>query len=209
MARRVAQADQEKKINCRPENLAKLIKGELIEEREKIESGQKVKKDRRTHVFDEVDEPWVWLSKNLDQKTGKWKVKKSDLEKKDWDEIVELYHKNAKLKLEKDLEKGKEIKEKLEKSNNLQLFCYRGKAPLEYFLKPRERQKRLFWGWDKEKNDILWLAIPINHPALTKIPFKKGQYYLIEGLENVSFCQKCGKCEKEVKLTDKITIKTC
>jgi hypothetical protein len=49
------QQKKEYELNCRPENLVKLIKTELIEEREKIKHGEKIK--RGVLIFENIDSP--------------------------------------------------------------------------------------------------------------------------------------------------------
>jgi len=195
-----------KKRNSRPENLAKLIKTELVSEKEKITKGEKWKTEYSFWKKNGV----IWTkSRLLRKKTGKSEVKPADLAKKDWDEIVNLIHQNKSLCFKKVSEKNKEIEKKLENDDNPQLFCYHLKAPAKVFLKKGERRKYLFWGWDEEKKDTYDLVISENHPALTKISFQKYQYYLIKGVKNAPFCQGCFGEEKVVQLTDKITITSC
>jgi len=202
--------EKQRRLNCSPENLAKLIKTELTEEREEIKRGQKVKFSKYDLWYEENDEKDTEIycsSGHFRKKTGRWLVKQTDLEKKDWDEIVSLIRQNRELRWDKKSEKNKKAREKLESSANPQLFYYWEKVPSKGFLRKGERRRYCFWFWDKEKNDTYDLLIPENHPALIKL--SKGQYYLIEGIENIPYCQGFFGDEKRVKLTDKIVIKPC
>lgn len=89
------------------------------------------------------------------------------------------------------------------------MFFYEGKNDWEDYT-----ARHFFLGWGDGKR--YKLVLPENHPAIASLPnnqkdnphLKQTGFYLIEGIENMSFQpEKVGLYPwKEVNLSDKITI---
>lgn len=145
-------------------------------------------------------------------------VEYGELEKNDWEEIVNLIKKRNKEKEQMYDKKREDIKKKLNSTPNLYYrFSNSKRISTSYFTYP-DKYGEYFNIWGVENGREYFLNININHPVLNNFPWEKNGYYLVETDKKIERNDKFGRpwsdygesnpnnFHKWVEVGDKITI---
>lgn len=192
--------------------LAQQIKTDLENDSARIKNNEKPL--LRYKVNSDVDNINIQDEKNSGStRVFSYKGFLPNLEKEDYEEIVNLINDFNQLKELKKKEKEEEIKSKLEEEKKQKLFIFNGKGRMIISGTPSRDFYYVFYKAAAEnKGEEMLLWFPFNHSALNGFEdnSKIGNFYLIDGLEKIptqphhisKFKNPC----KYPKLEDKIAI---